>query len=85
MFLRKNIPDTLLPPYDIQVRTPDYLNWDKYKNAGYLNIYSYIADAIMRAKSANPLSTNSIEVAYMPMKTPEYESIPPIATDQLSQ
>ena len=30
-------------------------------------------------------NTSSIEIAYMPMKTPEYEDIPPIAIDGLSQ
>jgi len=48
MFLRKNIPDTLLPPYDLEIKTPDYLNWDKYKNTGYLGLYSAITDAIIR-------------------------------------
>lgn len=83
MFIRKNIPDTLRPPYNSRILTPDYLNWDLYKNNGFLNIYSYIADAIIRNKtSAFNLST--FEVAYMPMKTPKYESIPPLATDALS-
>lgn len=39
MFLRKNIPDTLRPAYDLQILTPDYMNWDKYTNTGYLHIY----------------------------------------------
>lgn len=83
MFLRKNIPDTLRPPFDKSILTPDYLNWDLYKNNGFLNIYSYIADTIIRNKTS-VLNVSTIDVAYMPMKTPKYESIPPVATDALS-
>jgi len=84
MFLRKNIPETLRPPYDEQIRTPDYFNWDKYKSSGYLHLYSLITQAIIQSKTSS-FNVSSIDVAYMPMKTPEYESVPPVATDQLSQ
>jgi hypothetical protein len=80
MFLRKDIPDTLRPAYDEQIRTPDYFNWDKYKTSGYLHIYSLITQTIIQSRSSVS-NTSSIDVAYMPMKTPEYESVPPIATD----
>lgn len=85
MFLRKNIPDTLRPQFDEQINVPDYMNWDKYKNTGFLQMYSIISEAIIRNRSPDPSkNASSIDVAYMPMKTPEYENIPPIATDQLS-
>jgi hypothetical protein len=86
MFLRKNIPDTLRPVYNERTRTPDYLNWGLYKSSGFLNIYSLIADTIIRNKNApeSYLNESAIEVAYMPMKTPTYNSIPPIAIDGLS-
>jgi len=83
MFLRKNIPDTLRPPFNNRILTPDYFNWDLYKNTGFLNIYSLIADAIIRNKTSL-FNVSTFDVAYMPMKTPQYESIPPLATDALS-
>jgi hypothetical protein len=50
MFLRKNIPDTLFKPYNIKLKTPDFSSWSKYKNTGYLSLYAFISDAIIRAK-----------------------------------
>lgn len=38
-WLRNNLPDTNRKPYDLQVRTPDYLSWNKYKNNGFMGIY----------------------------------------------
>lgn len=82
MFLRKNIPDTLRNPYDETIMTPDYMNWAKYKNSGFLHLYSLIADTIIRSKGGMT-NMSSIDIAYMPMKTPEYESVPPAATEAL--
>jgi hypothetical protein len=43
-----------------------------------------ISDAIIRAKSKDQqVRVSSIDVGYMPMKTPEYESVNPLATEQL--
>jgi hypothetical protein len=84
MFLRKNIPDTLLKPYNFKLKTPDFSSWKKYEGTGYLSLYMFISDAIIRAKQGL-FSFSTLDVAYMPMKTPEYESINPIATEQLSQ
>lgn len=47
-------------------------------------MYSLISSTILRDKTSR-LNLSSIDVAYMPMKTPEYESVPPIATEALSQ
>lgn len=85
-FLRKNIPDTLRPAYDPLIRTPNYLAWRQYKQTAYLHIYSIISDTIIKNRSPEPLKNfSSIDIAYMPMKTPEYESIEPMAVEGLSQ
>jgi hypothetical protein len=43
-------------------------------------MYSLISSTIMRDRTTR-FNLSSIDVAYMPMKTPEYESVPPIATE----
>jgi hypothetical protein len=49
-------------------------------------MYSLIAGTIIRNKGTFQFTNgSSIDVAYMPMKTPLYEDIPPIAIDGLSQ
>jgi hypothetical protein len=42
-----------------------------------------ISDAIIRAKLPQNLTVSTLDVGYMPMKTPEYESVNPLATEQL--
>lgn len=85
MFLRRNIPDTLRPAYNPLIRTPNFLAWNQYRNTGFLHIYSIIADTIIKNRSPDPLkNSSSIDIAYMPMKTPEYESIEPRAIEGIS-
>lgn len=76
MWLRNNVPDTNRAPYDPAIRTPDYLNYDKYKNSGFMGIYYVITQAILELKK----TVASLDVAYMPLKTPSYEDINPLAT-----
>jgi hypothetical protein len=80
MWLHSNIPDTNSAAYDINLKTPDFDNWDKYKNTGWQGIYYVIINAILQAKG----KTASIDVAYLPIKTPSYSAINPIITEQLS-
>jgi len=47
-----------------------------------MSIYYVITESILQA---NKKTDKTIEVAYMPMKTPSFLSVNPIATDQLSQ
>lgn len=79
--MRNNIPDTNRPPYDDQIRSPTFDNWDKYKNSGFLGIYYVIMESILEA---NNKPNQKIDIAYMPMKTPEYSSVDPQVTEQLS-
>ena len=83
--MRKNIPDTLFNPYNPKLKTPDFFSWSKYQNVGIGSLYSFISDAIIRSKYDINTTNITLDVAYMPMKTPEYESVNPLATDQLSQ
>lgn len=68
MWLHQNIPDTNNNPYDLNIKTPDFDNYNKYKNSGFLGIYQVIIDAILKNKG----KTETIDVAYMPIKTPTY-------------
>ena len=52
-----------------------------YERTGYLSLYSMISDAIIRAKLPQSFAVSTLDVAYMPMKTPEYESVNPLATE----
>ena len=83
IFLRKNIPDTTKPSYNPRIRTPDYTHWNMYERTGYLALYQMISDAIIRAKQPPKFAVSTLDVGYMPMKTPEYESVNPLATEQL--
>jgi|LauGreDrversion4_2_1035121.scaffolds.fasta_scaffold22238_13 hypothetical protein len=43
-----------------------------------------ISDAIIRAKlPPQQFRVSTLDVGYMPLKTPEYESVNPLATEQL--
>ncbi len=84
-WLRKNIPDTNQPPYDLQIKTPDYKNWNNTMKNGFLGIYYILINAIQTAKGYNdqglPLN---IDLAYMPMKTGRYFKIDPSVISALS-
>jgi hypothetical protein len=51
--LRNNIPDTNNAAYDENVKTPDYTNWNKVKNYGFLGIYYLLVQGIQNAKIIN--------------------------------
>ncbi|TNV87329.1 hypothetical protein FGO68_gene5519 [Halteria grandinella] len=84
-YLKSALPDTLKSPYDPLINTPSFTAWQQYVSVGFLNTFSLISDFIIKNKSPIPLKNqSSIDVAYVPMKTPEYEVIDPQAVSTLS-
>lgn len=52
---------------------PDLKSFGLYKNSGFLSLYPILSTAILGAQ--NITNPKTIEVAYVPMKTPTHDNI----------
>ena len=44
------LPNTLLPSFDPQAKSPDIKSWDDWFNTGAVNVFPYINEFIARYK-----------------------------------
>ena len=50
------LPQTTLPAYNPLVKSPDFLNWNYWKNSPALPIMPYITEFIARYKSGSSMT-----------------------------
>eukprot|EP00347_Sterkiella_histriomuscorum_P002219 403369012 len=79
---RRRIPDTNKVPYDLEIRKPNFDAFEIYKQAGFMGVYQILMNTILQVKGKLNFQ---IDIAYMPMMTPSYNSQSSSVTEQLSQ
>jgi hypothetical protein len=85
-FPRDNINgiiNTYTPLYDLTNKNPDWLNYNKTFLYGTPHFMICLTDFLLMLMSGH--RTKELELAFIPMKTPAFKELPPLAASQLSQ
>lgn len=75
------IINTYTPLYDLSLRNPDWGHYNKTMGHGTPQFMIAMADFIVMMMRGYRMK--EIEIAFVPMKTPEFKQLPPSAAEQL--
>ena len=81
MFPRDVSPDTHKPLYDLSTINPDWRAWNTTFWFGTPQFMIYVTDLILMLMTGRP--TAEIELAFLPMKTPEINTMDKMASGNL--
>jgi len=82
MFPRELALNTYKPLYDLEIRNPDMLAWNYTFHYGAPHFMVHMTDILILMMTGH--RTYDIELAFLPMKTPQFNELPPFAAQQLS-
>lgn len=84
---KEDVPDTNQPAFNDQIKAPDLLSWDQWKNTGATAVYPYLTEFIARWKNDvpfdQPTALYNQEMGYSPMMSTKFENVSPLALAQL--
>ena len=82
MFPRDASQDTQKPLYDFTRSAPDWWSWDTIFWYGTPQFFIYVTDLLLILLTGR--RTAEIELAFLPMKTAEFDHIDTVAAEQLT-
>jgi len=82
MFPKDMASDTYQPLYDINARVPNFRSWNYTMMWGTPHLMLHSTDFILSLMTGKP--TKDIQLAFIPMKTPEFKQLEPFVEQQLA-